>query len=318
LNLAPVGISTYTRLSHLQRTIDALERNTIAAKSDLYIFSDGPRPGDEEKVEKVRGFLRTIAGFKSVSIFEREANSRVFNNRDGIKRLLKEYGKMIYLEEYIVTAPGFLAFMNLALDTYENNQEIFSICGYRPPIEIPAAYDNDAFVLPRFSAWGFGIWKDRFDLIEMEITPRDYKKFLFSPVQVIRFCRGGRDMLGMLRAEARGKIDALDVKIFYLQFLLQMKTVYPVRFLASNIGHDGTGLHCLETSRFDVTLDTVPNPSFSLPGKLAEDPAILKSNAAFRSRLLVGTVRIIILVIVDLLIPHRFWRQGRNSTRSNR
>ena len=308
-NLAPIGLSVYSRPEHLQKTISALKSDPLASVSELTVFSDAAAPGDEDAVHQVRELLKGIEGFKKVGLVIRSENDRVGNNRNGMRSLLNKHGKLIWLEEDIVIAPGFLRFMNTALDTYKQDRNIFSVCGYRPPISIPAAYTPDVFTLPRFCAWGFGIWKDRFDLIQMKIAPGEFKKFLLSPVKVLRFCQGGWDMLPMLREEVNGNLDALDVKIFYQQFLLQMQTVYPTRFLARNIGHDGTGMHCNKTSRFDVHLDTENEPTFSLPGKLAPNGTILKSNASFRSLSIRGIVRILILIVFDLLKPSRLWKQ---------
>ena len=49
-NLAPIGISTYSRIHHLQKTVEALKNNLLASQSELFIFSDAPKAGDEEIV----------------------------------------------------------------------------------------------------------------------------------------------------------------------------------------------------------------------------------------------------------------------------
>ena len=59
LNLAPIAIGTYNRLSHLKLTIKALKLNDLAQLSSLYIFSDAPQSGDEEGVNKLRDYLST-------------------------------------------------------------------------------------------------------------------------------------------------------------------------------------------------------------------------------------------------------------------
>jgi len=46
--------------------------------------------------------------------------------------------------------------VNEALDYYKNNNKIWSISGYCPPIEIPNTYYNDIFLSPRASSWGWG------------------------------------------------------------------------------------------------------------------------------------------------------------------
>lgn len=280
--LAPIGLSTYVRLDHLRQSVGALQRNDLAGESELYVFSDAPKPGDEQKVDMVRRYLRTIDGFRAVHIIERTDNGRVANNRGGMRTLLEGYGRMIFLEEDVVTARGFLRFMNQSLDKYESNERIFSISGYCPPIAIPADYGHDLFVLRRFNAWGFGLWKDRFECVKY-ISPEEYENFSAKRDMIRLFKEaGGEDMLGMLRADAYGKIDAFDVKAMYAQCLSDRYTIYPNGSLTSNIGLDGTGIHCGKTWAFDVELSNKNH--FYCPDRLIADRRIVKANRKFRAR----------------------------------
>lgn len=279
--LAPIGVTVYARLEHLRRAIDALKNNALASQSELYVFSDAPRPGDESRVAEVRNYIRTIEGFKSVRIVEREKNGRVENSRGGINALLSDYGKVIFLAEDIVAAPGFLTFMNKALKRYECNERVFSVSGYSPPLKIPDSYQHDVFFLRRFSGWGFGTWEDRFSHIKY-MSPAEYEKFASNRARAREFIRGGgADMMRMLKRDAYGEIDAGDVKAMYAQFLKDQYTVYPVQSLVRNIGHDGTGTHCNNTSRFDVVLSD--KTAFELPDKVFLDKRIVKANRVFRA-----------------------------------
>lgn len=279
--LAPIGISTYVRLQHLQRTIEALQKNILAPQSRLFVFSDAPRPGDEERVSAVRSYLRTVDGFKEIHIIERKINNRTANNRGGMRLLLRRFGKVIFLEEDVVTAPGFLTFMNQALDKYERNDRIFSIAGYCPPIKIPADYPHDVFLLRRCHASGLGIWKDRFDSIRY-ITADEYEQFAADKRRVREFVKGGGDdMMVMLRSDSYGKIDAGDVKAMYAQFLSNQYTVYPTQSLVQNIGYDDTGVHCGKTNRFNVKLSC--KTTFQFPDDIAVDQRIIKANHKFRA-----------------------------------
>ena len=280
-NLAPIGISTYVRLQHLQRTITALQKNTLAQQSKLFVFSDAPRPGDEERVAAVRSYLRTIDGFKEIYIIARKNNGRTANGRRGLRLLLNRFGKVIFLEEDVVTAPGFLTFMNQALNKYEGNNRVFSVVGYCPPIKIPANYSLDGFFMRRGSGWGLGIWKNRYDNIRY-ITPEEYEQFAANKKRVLEFVKaGGEDLMVMLRAEAYGEIDAGDVKAMYAQFLSNQYTVYPTQSLVQNIGHDGTGTHCGNTDRFNVPLSG--KTTFRFPDELIVDSRIVRANLNFRN-----------------------------------
>lgn len=277
--LAPIGVSTYSRLEHLQRTIAALRGNRLASESELFVFSDAPRPGDEDKVAAVRGFLRSVDGFKSVTIVERSENSRVANNRGGMKMLLDRFGRTIFLEEDVVTAPGFLSFMNQALDKYEKNDKVFSITGYCPPIAIPADYRFDAFFLRRFNGWGLGIWKDRTELIK-PVSLDEYRHLIGDREMLRKFNRGaGPDIIHGLRLDVKGQIDALDLKMIYAQFLYDKYTVYPSLSLVDNIGMDGSGSHCAASEKFDARLSE--KLDFNFPEHFLVDEAIVEANYRF-------------------------------------
>lgn len=277
--LSPIGVSAYVRLEHLRSTITALRANRLASESELFVFSDAPKSGDEEKVAAVRNYLHTVDGFKSVNIVERTENGRVANNRGGIKMLLDRFGKLIFLEDDIVTAPGFLAFMNQALDRYENNDKVFSITGYCPPIAIPAGYKFDAYFLRRFNGWGFGIWKDRTELIK-PVSLGEYRDLIADCGKLRKFNEGaGSDVIHGLRLDVRGQIDALDLKMIYAQFVHDKYTVYPTASLVGNIGMDGSGTHCAATGKFGTELSA--KHEFNFPDKIFVDEAIVEANFRF-------------------------------------
>jgi len=220
--LAPIGLSVYSRVEHLKKNVAALKNNFLAPESELYIFSDAPKPGDEKKVYKVREFLKTINGFKNVTIFERKTNSRVKNNRDGIKFLLEKYGKIIFLEEDIVTSPKFLTFMNDALDFYKDDNRIFSISGYSPPIKIPKNYTKDIYLSYRFSAWGFGLWKNRYDMIDFNLDGIDD---FFRNKQVLR---------KIIQILSNKKVQT-EKQISSLLNILEQESIMPAFYYSTNI-----------------------------------------------------------------------------------
>lgn len=243
--LAPIAVSTYSRVNHLRRTIEALQKNSLAKESELYVFSDAPKLGDEEKVAAVRRYLRQVQGFKSVTIFEREENDRVKNNRGGMKEVLDIYGRIIFIEEDVVSAPGFLQFMNDALLKYEHERNVFSITGWCPKFKgaVPLSKGSTFFV-PRFGGWGFGIWRDRFEKIN-SISSDDLKRLEGSQDALGRIARQmGHDVLPMIRNEAEGVTDALDIRACFHQAMTGELTIYPYPSLTRNIGLDGTGEHC--------------------------------------------------------------------------
>lgn len=252
--LAPIGVSTYKRLGHLKRTILALQNNRLAEESDLYIFSDHPRKGDEKEVIELRRYLKTIRGFARLEIIERDSNDRIKNNRGGMKLLLDNYSKIIFLEEDIVTAPGFLSFMNGALTHYEHYENVLSISGYTHPFLVPKKFRPDCFFLGRFSAWGFGTWESKFDPFGFSLDNKNIPKNIDSKEFKKFYSKSGSDLLEFIQHEISGSIDALDVKVMYHMLEKNQITIYPKKSLVRNIGNDGSGLHCSKTSKFDTKL----------------------------------------------------------------
>ena len=75
MKTAKILIFSYKRLEPLKLTIEALKKNTLSARSDIYIFSDGPKnETDVEHVKNVRAYLKTITHFKTVTIKESARN----------------------------------------------------------------------------------------------------------------------------------------------------------------------------------------------------------------------------------------------------
>ena len=72
---APIVLFAYKRPEHTRRTVEALKANPGADRSELYLFSDGPKnEADREAVDEVRSYLRTVTGFARVQLEESPVN----------------------------------------------------------------------------------------------------------------------------------------------------------------------------------------------------------------------------------------------------
>lgn len=279
--LAPIGISTYTRLRHIRRTIEALKRNPKAKESELFVFSDAPKPGDEDAVAAVRHYLKTITGFRAIEIIERTTNGRTANTHGGKRMLIDQYGRMIVMEEDIVVAPGFLDYMNHALDLFECDPRIFAVTGYSPGMRLEWSVADDIYLSPRFSGWGYGIWKSRYDRIPRRID--DWDEVSARPDFQARLARLGDDYLPMLQHELAGAIDAGDVRMNYLMARDDLRVVAPTRSLTENTGHDSSGIHCGSTQRFSVDLDR-PLKHHRMDRGIQDNLLVIELLRRFRSR----------------------------------
>ncbi|MFA7067148.1 MAG: glycosyltransferase, partial [Dysgonamonadaceae bacterium] len=115
--LAPIALFTYNRPYHTQQVLEALQKNELSRESELFVFSDGAKTEEEEThVAETRVILSKTTGFKKVSIIRRPKNFGLAANIiDGVTTILEKKGKIIVLEDDLLTAPSFLSFMNKAL-----------------------------------------------------------------------------------------------------------------------------------------------------------------------------------------------------------
>lgn len=242
--LAPIVLFVYNREDHTRRTLETLKKNLGAKESRLYIFSDGAKTEKEnENVLRVRKLIREYEGdFLETHIIEAERNQGLAASViSGVSKVIKEYGKVIVLEDDIITTPYFLSYMNQALDFYEQDGRIWSISGYTLPMRSLEKYQKDVFLSYRASSWGWGTWKERWEPIDWELS--DYSDYKKDKERIRRFERGGRDLPLMLESQRQGQIDSWAVRWCYWQSKNDMLTVYPRISLVQNIGYDGSGTH---------------------------------------------------------------------------
>lgn len=158
-NLAPVVLFVYNRPEHVKKTVEALRNNILSEQSDLYIFSDGPKGAEDEKpVKAVREYIAQVTGFHSVHVTERETNIGLGRNiMDGVTRIVNRYGKIIVLEDDILTSEYFLQYMNEALTRYEADDKVMSVSGYTPPASFGQGVP-ETFFMSWPDCWGWGTW----------------------------------------------------------------------------------------------------------------------------------------------------------------
>ena len=272
---APIVLFVYNRPIHTRRTVEALLRNHSVAQSDLFIFSDAPKMATAaEAVREVRAYIRAITGFKSVTIVERDRNWGLANSIiDGVTWVMNRYGRIIVLEDDLVTSRYFLEYMNAALRHYDSDEKVFSIGGYNFPektMPIPSDYQWDTYASVRCCSWGWATWADRWERVDW--TMDYYEVFMRDRGAQESFNRGGPDMTQLLKMQYEGRIDSWAIRFCYAHHANKMHCMYPAKTLVVNIGLDRSGMHCgadprREHASFDE--DWMPR-SFSPGGYIDE------------------------------------------------
>jgi len=256
MDLAPIILFTYKRLKHTVATVEALQKNTFASLSDLIIFSDAPlNAGDVQNVQEVRSFLRTISGFRSVKIIERTKNFGLDKNIiNGVTEIVKQYGKVIVLEDDLQTSPFFLEFMNAALTTYYDDENVIAVHGYLYPVK---AKLPETFFVKGADCWGWATWErgwanfedDGKILLKQLIEGNHESSFNFN---------NAYPFTEMLKDQIDGKNRSWAIRWYASAFLKDMYTLYPGKSLVLNIGGDGSGVNVGIESLIKVQLAKAP------------------------------------------------------------
>ena len=253
-NLAPIVLFTYNRLDHTKQTVEALQANLYAKESVLYIYADAPKTETAaEAVQAVRDYLHTIDGFREVHIILREENWGLARNiMDGVTQIVNRYGKIIVLEDDIVTSKYFLKYMNDALAIYKKSPQVMNISAYICPI---ATEDLPETFFMHFSyCWGWATWKDAWALFE-----REPEKLIqeFTKDDIYRFnLEGAVDVWQQVIANEEGQLYTWAVFWYAAIFRNQGLTLTPRASLTLNVGMDGTGEHCGTTNLYDSAVNT--------------------------------------------------------------
>lgn len=283
--LAPIVVFAYNRPDHLKKTINALRLNPEAKASELFVFSDGPRikkaseqygQSDEEyarelaqvdqknreteqRVNEVRAYLDALSSkewFAKVNVTKAPKNKGLANSViTGVEQVIRQFGKVIVVEDDAVCSPQFLEFMNKALDYYEHFcDKVWFIGGYCMQLQIPSDYKYDFFLSGRGSSFAWATWLDRWEKIDWSVN--SYPQFCKNLRLRRQFNHFGQDRSHMLDDQMQGKIDSWAIRFSYEMFRHNMYAILPTKSLIQTIGRDGSGTHATTVSHdYDVSID---------------------------------------------------------------
>lgn len=276
--LSPVIIFCYNRLDNLKRTVENLQKNSLAGITELYIFSDGPsKEADEHKVAAIRDYIPTISGFKALNIVSSEHNKGLAKSIiEGVTEVLKKHETVIVLEDDLLTSTNFLSYMNESLSFYKDNRKILSISGYSFRITFPQVYVYDNYFTKRSSSWGWGTWRNRWNAVDWEV--KDYSEFVRNAEARRKFNLMGSDMAGMLDKQMKGKISSWAIRWCYHQFKTDTYTAFPSLSKVQNIGFGEAATHTssIQRSRFATSLDNTGTQTFKLNPFVSLNNSLIK------------------------------------------
>lgn len=274
-SLAPIVLFSYNRLDTLKKTIESLEKNYLSKESILIIYSDAAKSiDDKDAVAKVRSYLYSIKGFKSITIREANENKGLAKSIiSGVSEVLEEHETVIVLEDDLVSTSNFLNYMNQALIFYNNYDQVFSIAGFSIPIKSDSKFDN--YFTQRSNSTGWGIWKNRWSKIDWSVS--DYDEFRSNTKLRNNFNKMGSDMSDMLDRQMQGKINSWAIRWCYHQFKYNLFSVHSLVSKIDNVGFTIDATNTNETyNRFQTKLDDGIKTNFIFSEDVGLDSKIIK------------------------------------------
>lgn len=244
----PVIIFAYNRPNHLDSTLKSLSENIEAKNASITIYCDGPRTksneSDRDKVKAVREIAKIYKRkkvFSEMEIIERDTNLGLANSIImGVTESIEKNGRVIVLEDDMITHPTFLTYMKNGLEMYKNDKNVASIHGHSFPIlqSLPETY-----FMRGAGWWGWATWERAWSIFEKD--GNILLKKLYSEKLDTEFdYNNSWFYTETLREQTEGLNNSWAIRWHASTFMAGMLTLYPGRSLIKNIGFDGSGTHC--------------------------------------------------------------------------
>lgn len=239
---AAIALFVFNRPGHTRRCLASLAQNPAFTASPLFIFSDGPRgSADLADVAAVRRLVQDWP-HPDKRLHEAHSNAGLAASViAGVTQVCEQTGEVIVIEDDLLLAPTFLAYMNRALARYRDEPRVMQISGHMYPVDLSGS--DDAVFLPLASSWGWATWQrawQRFDP-----TMRHFDTLAQSRQLRRRFnADGAMPYFSYLERQRRGQADSWFIRWYLSLFMDQGLVLHPRDSLVRNGGFDGTGVHC--------------------------------------------------------------------------
>lgn len=242
MRLAPIVLFVYNRPWHTQQTVEALQKNELAGKSKLFVYSDDAKNIDDRRqVDAVREYIDTITGFDEVVVVKQKENLGLAASIiSGVTEIVNKFGNVIVLEDDMVTSPYFLTYMNDALAFYKEEKRVWHISGWNYPIDIEG--HGDVFLWRVMNCWGWATWEDRWKYFEKD-AENIYKSFNKNDIKRFNLDNSENFFLQIID-NYNNKINTWAIFWYATIFRHNGLCVNPVATYVENIGLDDSGTHC--------------------------------------------------------------------------
>lgn len=251
-SIAPIILFAFNRPEHTRKTLCALKENYLADQSELFIYIDGPKSSVQiNAIDEVKTIAREDKWCGTVTVVESDVNNGLATSvLNGVTEIINKYGKVIVIEDDLVSDKWFLKFMNDALNVYEKEESVVCASGYIYPVKgnLP-----ETFFLKGADCWGWATWKRGWEILERDgskLLKELEDKKLTSDFDF----KDSYPYVQMLKDQISKRNNSWAILWYASAYLKNKYCLYPGHSLIHNIGVDGSGTHSGTTTKFDVGL----------------------------------------------------------------
>lgn len=259
---APVIIPTLNRFEHFKQCLESLANCTWAEYTEVYVGLDYPaKESHWDGYQKIDLYLKECGNlnFKKIHVIKRSHNYGIgingnFTNLS--KEALHCCDRIICTEDDNVFSPNFLVYMNKGLELFKDDKSIIAINGYRHYYNITIGENTFFRQNVDFSAWGFGVWADRFD--KYQSIDNGYFKSKLSICSFLKVLKNGNNRaIQFLNFCDKKWIPQITDNVLSVYAVINdYNVIMPSISLVRNMGFDGTGLNCKNLSNTIVMKHT--------------------------------------------------------------
>lgn len=270
MKYAPIALFVYKRPDHVRRAIQSLMECPEFSESKIIVYCDGPRTEkDTAAVNAAREVAKNLLGECARYVVSEQNRGLAASVIAGVTELCENYGRVIVVEDDLIVAPGFLTFLNAALDRYEYEERVMQVSGHMFPV--PELQNNSmALFLPFVTSWGWATWQrawNYFDKTANGWESLQQDKSLRKKFNML----GSYDYYGMLISQIRGKVDSWAIRWNWSVFKRDGLVLYPPKSLVKNTGLDGSGTHGGHAVRRALEVDASVCGLFEFPKPVEVD-----------------------------------------------
>lgn len=235
-NNFPVLIVAYARPEGVKRL---LEVSYSSGSSEIYVAIDGPK--NEAVATKQQTTMKIIRDFEArndfrIKVWRRDTNlGAAVSVVTAIDWFFHNVCAGLIFEDDLAPSLDFFRFVNLGLEKYESNEDIWLIAGSRMNPVFQNGNTSDWSHYPMI--WGWGTWGSRWNVMRPAFASEDNftNAHFFSP-------RTNFWKVGAIRAKD-GMVDAWDMPLAYFQWKHSKFSVIPPVNLVTNVGFDSAATH---------------------------------------------------------------------------